>query len=298
MIGVCILAGMLLQMGGNLPPNANKGINTWLLSVALPAVSLKYVPKIDWSPAMLFPILSTVIVWAGGWLFIHFYAKYKNYGQRTKSTLELASGYSNTSFIGFPLIMAFFGEQYLSIAIICDQMLFMLLSTAGIITAIKGDRASAGQVEARTILKKLVTFPPFIGCVAALTLPRFVDFSVVEPLFGKLAATVAPLALFSVGTQLSFKGWNKQRSQLSMSLLYKLILAPALVMIAALLTGINGDVARISIFEASMPTFITASVVAEQFHLNFRLVNLIIGFSIAVGFLTTFVWAFILQHAF
>lgn len=293
-----MLAGMLMQRAKLLPADAHKGINTWLLYLALPAVSLKYIPTIQWSLSMLFPLASTVIVWAGSHLFTALYSKHKRYGQRSRSTLELASGYSNTSFIGFPLIIAYFGEQYLSIAIICDQVLFILLSTVGIITAIKGDRKSGTAIEAKMILKKLFTFPPFIGCITALILPHFVNLAPVEPLFGKLAATVAPLALFSIGIQLRFNGWEKQRGQLSMVLLYKLLIAPLLVLAAAVITGVWGNVAKISIFEASMPTFITASVVAEQFNLNFRLVNLIIGIGILLGLMSTFMWANILQYVY
>lgn len=298
MMAVCLLSGMGLQAARILPADAHRSINVWLLYIALPAVSLKYIPKVEWSVSMLFPVVSTLIVWVGSWLFMRYYAQVKRYGQRSKSTLEIASGYSNTSFIGFPLIIAYFGEQYLSIAIICDQMLFLLLSTAGIFTAVKGDRKIKTQPGIALVVKKLVIFPPFIGCVSALLLPNIIDLSPVEPLFGKLAATVAPLALFSVGSQLRLTGWSKQRSQLSMALLYKLIVAPLLVMAAALAIGVGGDVARISIFEASMPTFITASVVAEQFNLNFRLVNLIIGMGIIVSFLTTFIWAFVLNSVF
>ncbi|WP_343674975.1 AEC family transporter [Chitinophaga sp.] len=298
LIAVCMLAGMAMQRAKLLPADAHKGINTWLMYLALPAVSLKYIPTITWSLSMLFPLASTVIVWAGSHLFTALYSRRKRYGQRSRSTLELASGYSNTSFIGFPLIIAYFGEQYLSIAIICDQVLFILLSTAGIITAIKGDRKSGAQVEVKMILRKLFTFPPFIGCISALTLPHFFNLAPIEPLFGKLAATVAPLALFSIGMQLRFNGWEKQRGQLSMVLLYKLLIAPLLVLAAAIITGVWGDVAKISIFEASMPTFITASVVAEQFNLNFRLVNLIIGIGILLSLMSTFMWANILQYVY
>lgn len=293
-----MLAGMLMQRAKLLPADAHKGINIWLLYLALPAVSLKYIPTIQWSLSMLFPLASTVIVWAGSAVFTALYAKHKGYTQRSRSTLELASGYSNTSFIGFPLIIAYFGEQYLSIAIICDQVLFILLSTAGIITAIKGDRKSGAAIEVRMILKKLFTFPPFIGCLTALTVPHFVNLAPIAPLFGKLAGTVAPLALFSIGMQLKFNGWEKQRGQLSMVLLYKLLIAPLLVLAAALIAGVWGNVAKISIFEASMPTFITASVLAEQFNLNFRLINLIIGVGIVLGLMSTFMWANILQYVY
>lgn len=294
LIAFCIIAGMVFRAAKWIPADAYKGINTWVLYLALPAVSFKYIPLINWSPQMLFPALSSLIVWAGSWVFMEIYCRYKKYKQRSRSALELASGYSNTSFIGFPLIAAYFGEQQLSIAIICDQSMFILLSTAGIINAVKGNRSDHSGVSASVIFRRLITFPPLIGCFLALLLSQFVDLSPAAPFFDKLAATVGPLALFSVGLQLKFKGWRQQLSQLSMSMLYKLMIAPLLVLIVALAAGVRGDVARISIFEAAMPTLVMSSIVAEQYHLNTKLINLIIGISIIVGFITTAIWDYIL----
>lgn len=297
MIAVCITAGMIMKAARIIHPDAHKGINTWILYIALPAVSFKYLPKVVWSPAMILPVVSAVVVVAGSWCFMNIYCRHKQYSKRTRATLELAGGYSNTSFIGFPLIIAYFGEQYISIAIICDQMTFLILSTFGIITALKGG-ANNTSVSARFLLKKLLTFPPFLGCVLALLLSRLTDLSIAEPFFDKLAATVAPLALFSIGLQLKFNGWRKEISQVSVVLLYKLLLAPALVLVAALLFKERSDIARISIFEAAMPTLVTSGVIAEQFRLNTRVINLIIGISILVGFLTTAAWFEILTRFF
>ena len=209
--------------------------------------------------------------------------------------MELASGYSNTSFIGFPLISAFYGEKYLSIAIICDQTMFLCLSTIGIVSALKGGSNGSGAIDSKFILKRLFTFPPFLGCISALILSQFIDLSPAEPFFDKLAATVGPLALFSVGLQLKFNGWRKLWSQISMSMFYKLMIAPAVVMLLAIVIGIKGDVAKISIFEAAMPTLVTSSIIAEQFKLNTKLTNLIIGISIIVGFFTAAFWYEMIQ---
>ncbi|WP_111579102.1 AEC family transporter [Chitinophaga ginsengisegetis] len=298
MIAFCIMTGMIMKSARLIHPDAHKGINTWILYIALPAVSFKYLPKVTWSPAMILPVLSAVVVVAGSWCFMNIYCRYKQYSKRTHATLELAGGYSNTSFIGFPLIIAYFGEQYISIAIICDQMTFLILSTIGIITALKGGASGNSPVSAGFLLKKLLTFPPFLGCVLALLLSRVTDLSVAEPFFDKLVATVAPLALFSIGLQLKFSGWRKEISQVSVVLLYKLLLAPALVVVAALLLKERSDIARISIFEAAMPTLVTSGVIAEQFRLNTRVINLIIGISILVSFLTTAAWFEILKHVF
>lgn len=297
LIVLCISAGYFLRYFKIAPEGAHKGLNIWLLYIALPAVSLKYIPKIHVSWEILFPMASTILVWAGSYAFVTLYARYKKYRPRTSSTLELACGYSNTSFLGFPLITAFFGEKYLSIAVLCDQVLFVLLSTAGIITATRGS-GSKQNITLKFVFKKLFTFPPFIGCLAAVVLPQLLDLAPAEPLLDKITPTVAPIALFSVGLQLSFKGWVKQRGQLSMALLYKLILAPALVMLIALLFGVMGYTARISVFEASMPTFLTASVLAEQFRLNTKLINLIIGIGIVAGIVISFAWSKILMLVF
>ena len=297
LIIVCIAAGMVFKSTKTIHPDAHKGINTWIIYLGLPAVSFKYLPKVEWSLEMLFPILSTVLIAFGSWAFMMFYSRMKNYSARSRSTLELGSGYSNTSFIGFPLIAAFYGEQYLSIAIICDQTMFFMLSTMGIVAAVKGGSRS-GKVSSRFILKRLLTFPPFLGCISALVLPQLINLDFATPLFDKLAATVIPLALFSVGLQLKFGAWRKLIPQISTSLLYKLILAPVMILVLALIFGIQGDIAKISIFEAAMPTVVTASIIAEQFRLNTKLINLIIGISITIGFVTSAIWFQIIELLF
>lgn len=297
LIGVCILAGMIFKATKSIHPDAHKGINTWILYLALPAASFRYLPKVHWTKEMFFPIAATFLIAVVCFFFMMFYSKSKGYSRRSRSTLELTSGYSNTSFIGFPLISAFYGESLLSIAIICDQTMFFALSTLGIIAAVKGGSRS-GKVSAMFIFKRLITFPPLLGCIGALVLSQFVDLTTAEPFFDKLAATVSPLALFSVGLQLKFNGWKKLAPQMSVSMLYKLILAPAMVFGIALLFGIKGDIAKITIFEAAMPTVVTSSIIVEQFRLNTKLANLIIGFSILVGFLTTAIWYKIIDFFF
>ncbi|WP_294269666.1 AEC family transporter [uncultured Chryseobacterium sp.] len=289
LIAICILAGMIFKATKSIHPDAHKGINTWILYLALPAVSFKYLPKVQWTKEMLFPIVATFLIAVVCFFVMKMYSRSKSYSERSRSTMELVSGYSNTSFIGFPLISAFYGESLLSIAIICDQTMFFALSTLGIIAAVRGGSKS-GKVSAAFILKRLLTFPPLLGCLAALVLSRYIDFTAAEPFFDKLAATVSPLALFSVGLQLKFNGWKKLIPQMSVSMLYKLILAPAIVLGLALLIGIKGDVAKITLFEAAMPTVVTSSIIAEQFRLNTKLTNLIIGFSIIVGFITSALW--------
>lgn len=294
MIAFCIAAGMLFRKHKLVPADSYKGINTWLIYVALPAVSFRYLPKIEWSMTMLFPVLAMFVVWLGAWIFTEFFSKKRDYKQRSRSTLELATGYSNTSFIGFPLVATYFGEDKLGIAMICDQTSFIILSTAGIISALRA-KGRGENIKPQIVIKRLVTFPPLIACVASLVLAPVVDFSVADPFLDMLVATLAPMAIFSIGLQLQFNGWKKQLSQVSMSLLYKLILAPLLILILALSLGVRDDIGRVSVLEAAMPTLISSSIIAEQYGLNTRLLNLIIGVGIIIGIITTAIWQFVVK---
>ncbi|QNR84311.1 AEC family transporter [Pedobacter riviphilus] len=294
-IGLCILAGILFRKSKSLPKDAHKGINAWIIYIALPAVSFKYLPHVTWTKDLLLPVLAPVCVWLFGWLFITLYSRIQNISKATSGGLKLTSSLSNTSFVGFPLIVAYFSEKELAIAIICDQVTFMLLSTIGVIVAIRSSQNQ--KLSPKLVLKKVVTFPPLIGCFLALTLPRFIDISSLDPLFEKLAATVGPLALFSIGLQLKFGGWFNELKHISFALLYKLILAPSVILVVALVLGMSGIITKITIFEMAMPTLLTAGVVADQYNLNPKLSNLIIGIGILLCFITTGLWWLVLTYS-
>ena len=295
LIGLCILAGILFRKSKSLPKDAHKGINAWIIYIALPAVSFKYLPHITWTKDLLFPALAPIGVWLLGWLFITLYSRIRNMNKATSGGLKLTSSLSNTSFVGFPLIVAYFSEKELAIAIICDQVTFMLLSTIGVIVAIRSSQHQ--KLNPQVVLKKVLIFPPLIGCVLALTLPRFIDVSSLDSLFDKLAGTVGPLALFSIGLQLKFGGWFSELQHISFALFYKLILAPLVVLLVALVLGMHGIITKITIFEMAMPTLLTAGVVADQYNLNPKLSNLVVGIGILLSFITTGLWWLVLTYS-
>jgi predicted permease len=295
LIGLCILAGILFRKSKSLPKDAHKGINAWIIYIALPAVSFKYLPHITWTKDLLFPVLAPICIWLVGWLFITLYSRFQNISKASSGGLKLTSSLSNTSFVGFPLIIAYFSDKEIPIAIICDQVTFTLLSTIGIIVAIRSSQNQ--KLSPKLVLKKVLTFPPLIGCVLALTVPRFIDVSSLDQLFDKLAGTVGPLALFSIGLQLKFGGWFSELKHISFALLYKLILAPLVVLFIAIVLGLSGTITKITIFEMAMPTLLTAGVVADQYNLNPKLSNLVVGIGILLSFITTGLWWLVLMYS-
>lgn len=293
LIAICIIAGMLFRQSKTLPADAHRGINAFIIYLALPAVSFKYLPYIHWSKELIFPAIGPLVVWLGAWLFVKFYSVKTKQNKLTQGGLTLTAGLSNTSFIGFPLITAYFGEQFIGIGVICDQVTFMLLSTLGVFVAISSSKKQTLKIG--VILKKILRFPPFLGCVSALVIPRFIDITPINPFIEKLAACIGPMALFSIGLQLKFTGWKMEIKNLSAALVYKLLIAPILVLLFALLLKLKGPVAQITIFEASMATLLTSGIVADEYDLDPELSNLVIGMGILLSFITTFFWWWLLR---
>lgn len=295
LIGLCILAGYLLQRSGKLPADSYKAVNAWIINLALPGVSFKFLPHIHWDKTLLLPVLMPVVVWIAAWVYITVYAGKKT-DKRTRAGLLLTTGLSNTSFVGFPLVIAYFSHAELSIAVICDQVSFLLLATVGVVTAL---RASGGEsIAAAMLARRIISFPPFIACVLALTLPAFVDLSFADPLFDMLAATIAPLALFSIGLQIRFEGWQDEIKHIKYALLFKLLIAPAIIFMIAWMVNMKNIQSQVSIFESAMPPFLTSGIIASAYNLNPRLTNLIIGIGILLSFLTTAVWYWLIQLCF
>ena len=237
------------------------------------------------------PAIAPVIVFAGGIVFVALFLRRQAPDKATLAGMMLMAGLGNTGFVGLPLVAAYFGKEHLGTAVILDQSTVFLFSTVGAFIAIRG--SGKGQVTASALLLKLVRFPPLIASLLSISLLRQIDISEIEPLVNDIAATTAPLALFSIGLQLKFDDIRSQISAASPVLLYKLILAPAACVVVALLFHLKGLHAQISIFQMGMPSLLSAAVIANEYDLNPKLVNLIAASSIVIGLFTSCIWYFV-----
>jgi len=298
LIFICISAGIVLSRLRLLPVDAHKGVNAWVINIALPALALRYVPEIEWSSKILLPLIGPLIVWAGAWLYVRVYDRKKQLPPGSRTALQMTSGLGNTAFLGFPMISAFFGESEIHHAVVFDQMTFLIFSSLGVITVLRASSENTETLNLTFFVKKILRFPPFLGCVLALILSRFLDFNTVNPLLDKLVATMSPMALFSIGLQLKFGAIKQELKLISAGLIYKLLLAPILILLLAFILKSSGSIAKISVFEAAMSSHITASLLTGQQGLNPRYCSLVVGVGIITGFITATGWYFLLEYLF
>lgn len=118
---------------------------------------------------------------------------------------------------------------------------------------------------------------------------------VVGSILQKLGAPTIILALISVGMQLKTKFDNLLWKELSSGLIYKLLLAPAVIYVLAIIFKITGLINQVSIIESAMPPMVMGSVLATQFELNPTLANLMIGIGIPLSAITLSFWYYIIK---
>ncbi|WP_010181327.1 AEC family transporter [Aquimarina agarilytica] len=293
-IAISILSGVLLNRFKALPKDSYKIINLWIIYVALPAIALRYIPKMKWDSDLLLPILVPLVVFLASFLFIEILGKFSPLNKETRGALVLTVGFSNLSFLGFPLTEAYYGTKGLQLAILCDQVGFITLSSLGLITATYASTGNTANFSFSLLIKKLLSFPPTLAFIAAFILPKFINFNHIDVILENLGATMVPMALFSVGLQLQFKHWKADKFLLTSALCYKLLLAPLLVLIISWLFTIDKLVAQVSVLEAAMAPMVTGVIIATEFGLRPKLCNMILSFGIPISFFTTYIWYYFL----
>ncbi len=291
---LCFVAGILLRRTGRFPESTPAVLNGFIIHVSLPALALLHIHRLQLDLSLILTVAMAWCLFGAGFIFFRYIGRIANLPAKSIGALMLVGGLGNTSFVGLPMIEAYYGREYLGVGLIADQLgSFLVLSTLGILTATV---YSSGAVSARVILRKVLLFPPFQALVLALLLRPFPFPEWLTPVLQKLGDTLTPLALASVGFQLRFSKLRGELKPLGIGLCYKLLLGPALIaLVFVLLLGGRGPVMQVTIFEAAMAPMITAGIIAVDHDLNPPLVTLLLGIGIPLSFLTLPVWWWLLQ---
>lgn len=289
LLAVCLLAGIGLRKTGRFPSATPAALNGFIIHISLPALTILHIHNLAIDSSLLLTAGMAWLLFGCAWLIFGVAGKWFKLDRETTGALILVAGLGNTSFVGLPMIEAYFGKEFLGIGIIADQLgSFMVLSTLGILTA---TLYSSGDVTPRQMARKIMLFPPFQALILALLLRpvAFPEWS--AQILQKLGSTLTPLALVSVGFQLQFGGLRQVLKPLSAGLAYKLLLGPALIfLLYCCILGATGTVVRITIFEAAMAPMITAGIIAIDHNLRPQLVGMMVGLGIPLSFITLHAW--------
>jgi len=289
LLAICLAAGTGLRKTGRFPAATPAALNGFVIHISLPALAILHIHNLTIDPSLALTATMAWLLFGCAWLLFAISGTALKMDRRRIGALVLVGGLGNTSFVGLPMIEAYYGKEQLGVGIIADQLgTFMTLSTLGILAA---TLYSSGSTSPRQMARKIVLFPPFQALVLALLLRPVAFPTWTVAILQKLGDTLTPLALVSVGFQLHFGGLREVLGPLSAGLAYKLLLGPALIyLLYVTLLGSTGIITQVTVFEAAMAPMITAGIIAVDHDLDPPLVAMLVGIGIPISFVTLYLW--------
>jgi malate permease and related proteins len=300
LILIALSAGFALGARSRAAAGAGPGLSAFALYVALPALTLLRIHGMPFQAAALAP---AALPWCGFLCAVLLYEGLRRAGRITSAetgALVLSTGLANTSFVGFALVEALVGPQGMAPALVADQAgSFLALSTGGAWAVAHYGRGGRGRVP------RLWAFPPFLAFLLALALRGWEYPAPLASALERLGDTLVPVALFTVGLGWG-KRWHERRPErarrarglLALGLGYRLVAAPLLGLGVALLLGLRGLEAQVSVLEAAMAPMITGALLAQEAELEPELAEDLLGVGIPLSFLTVTIWYQILLRIF
>ena len=281
-----LLIGMALRRIPDFSDETGNVLNLFVIYISLPALVLLKIPELSFSENLLVPALMPWGMLLFSCALILILSRLFKWDRATTGCLLLLIPLGNTSFLGIPMVKAFFGEKAIPYALLYDQFgSFLALATYGsIILALYGTGDSKPTVEG--VIKKVMSFPPFIALVLAFILKSFPYPSIAVSLLEILASTLVPLVMIAVGFQLTLRLSREVTSQLCIGLSIKLIAAPVAALFLCKIAGLKGEAVQVSIFEAGMPPMVSAGALAILAKLSPDLTAALVGIGIILSFAT------------
>lgn len=288
LIFVAILIGYIISRINVFPKDTPIILNQFILYISAPSMVLLKIPKLSLSYEVIIPVVIAWVVMSVSAFAVFYLSKLLNFTKEVTGALMLVAVLGNTSYLGIPIIRAYFGEEALGYLLMYDQLgSFIALSTYG--TFVAAYYSSSKNVDIKALSLKIVTFPPFLALLISLFFIGTSFHPVIDGVLTSLANTIIPLALVAVGLQLKFRLPSEDLKPFGIALGIKLILAPLVAIALCYIFSWNSEAAVISIMEAAMAPMITAAAVASMAGLAPRLSSAIVGYGILLSFFTTWV---------
>lgn len=295
-----VFIGLLLRRSPQFPQNTGQILNAYVIYVALPALVFQKIPYLTFGKELLFPALMPWILLLLTVPTVLAVARWRGWSRATTGAMLIVIPLGNTSFIGFPMIEAFFGAEGIPYALLYDQLgsFFILSIYATIIAAVYSHEPGeeSHRPSAKAIAWKIAKFPPFVALLAAFAV-RGVEYpEIAQHFIDSLAVTLVPVIMVAVGFQLRFRLPQEDRGPLAWALGLKMVATPLVALALLIGFGLDDLAVRVTIMEAAMPAMISAGALAIMAGLAPTLSAAVVGYGVLACFATLPLWYFILQY--
>jgi len=284
LIGLYVLLGALFRRLKAFPDQTAHVLNMFALYVSLPAVILLKVPELSISAET---VVAAIVPWGMlllSAILVIALSRNRKWSRPTTGVLLLVVPVGNTSFMGVPMVRAFFGEAGIPHLILYDQIGTMLIfATYG---AIILSVYSGEQSDIPTIIKRALFFPPTTALLIGLALRNWSYPQVVVNTLQDLSGALTALVMTAIGFQMKLRLQRTTLEPLGVGLAIKLMIAPLVALDVCQLFGLDNLAADISIFEAGMPPMVTACALAAAAGMGVELAVAMAGLGIVMAFVS------------
>lgn len=281
-----LLIGMALKRIPRFHEETGNVLSLFVIYISLPALVLLKIPELTFSSSLLVPALMPWVMLLLSCLAILILSKLFQWDRQTTGCLLLMIPLGNTSFLGIPMVRAFFGDHAISYAVLYDQLgSFLALATYGsLILALYGRKEITPSIG--DVGKKIITFPPFIFLIVAFIFKNSTYPAVLVTVLKTLSGTLVPLVMVAVGFQLTLRLSRSSTVPLCFGLFIKLVAAPVCALLLCKFAGLEGEAVDVSIFESGMPPMVSAGALAILANLSPALTAALVGLGIILSFAT------------
>lgn len=291
---VFILAGIVLKKTGIIRPGEAQTLNGLIFKFMIPCTLFMSLYRADWrelgSPAVyLFVAIGTIAVYAVAHAVV--FRKIKN---RPEAATVVQGLYRSCYvLIGMPVALSVAGEQA---APELAALAAFVVPVNTVLAVELFERARSERLSKGALFLKIVKNPLILSVLAGL-LANFFLKGIPEELIGpvvRIGQAATPLALVVLGSMLSLEGLRKGRKIVGWTVLFDLVVIPAVMLTLAALMGFRGAAMAAVLGAFAAPNDIVSAPFASEMGGDAQLASEIVAVSTIGSAFTIFAFTYIL----
>lgn len=295
-IFIIIILGFFLKKKGFVNDNFNKVASNIVFKVTLPIFLFVKIYNVDFDIIENLKVISFIYFGTILTFFIsYFIAKWRKYDDDSLGVFVQGSFRGNFAIVGLALISSILGEKGFeigSIILAFSLPIYNLLAIIALSLPLNNGNFSLGKTIIDILKNPLVLSVVFglLFSVMNIELPLIIKKS-----GDYLAGLALPLALFGIGSSLSFSTISFYFRKTLLASTLKLLIFPLLMTYTAFLLGFRGEVLAAIFIFFGCPTALVSYIMAEGMKRNEKLAGSIVAFSTLASLLSVLVGVYLLR---
>ena len=292
---IIMFIGAFIKRAGLITDEETKKFNKIIFIVCFPPLMFSnlYGKELEHAvdlKLIIFTVSTVLVLYA---LTVIFVLKIEK-NQKTRGAMIQAIYRSNFVIMGLPVVQNVFGRGDLAVT---AMMVTIIVPMYNVIAVLTLEIFRGGKPSVREMIKDLLKNPIILGAVAGiiailtdLKLPASIEIPI-----NMLAEVASPMAILLLGASFNFDTVSKEKRNLIICLVGRLLVFPAVGLIGGALMGFTGIKLLTLVAIFASPSAVTSFTMAQQMDSDYELAGNCVVFSSAISCFTMFMWIFVLK---